>query len=165
MFLCCSSMYFDEDGDLAHEFYEETIVTKNGRKKVKLKRIQKNLTPQVRNFLNPTTWLYLYTVVLCFMSLNNDNLFHVLTGNYQAGSPLHPCRFPSCALWSLMMFEKHLRASIMLTPSRGFPYSWKPKPPFKITWSLDMMMMPLCGQAVAMCAEPLHVIRFWPLCS
>ena len=41
-------MYFDEDGDLAHEFYEETIVTKNGRKKAKLKRIQKNLTPQVR---------------------------------------------------------------------------------------------------------------------
>ena len=40
-------MFFDEDGDLAHEFYEETIVTKNGRKKAKLKRIQKNLTPQV----------------------------------------------------------------------------------------------------------------------
>lgn len=44
----CSSMYFDEDGDLAHEFYEETIVTKNGQRKVKLKRIYKNLTPQVR---------------------------------------------------------------------------------------------------------------------
>lgn len=41
-----SSMFFDEDGDLAHEFYEETIVTKNGRKKAKLKRIHKNLTPQ-----------------------------------------------------------------------------------------------------------------------
>lgn len=41
-------MYFDEDGDLAHEFYEETIVTKNGQRKVKLKRIYKNLTPQVR---------------------------------------------------------------------------------------------------------------------
>ncbi|XP_068450474.1 tumor suppressor 2, mitochondrial calcium regulator b [Clinocottus analis] len=41
-----SSMYFDEDDDLAHEFYEETIVTKNGRKKAKLKRIHKNLTPQ-----------------------------------------------------------------------------------------------------------------------
>lgn len=43
-----SSLYFDEDGDLAHEFYEETVVTKNGRKKAKLKRIQKNLIPQVR---------------------------------------------------------------------------------------------------------------------
>lgn len=41
-------MYFDEDGDLAHEFYEETIVTKNGQRKAKLKRIYKNLTPQVR---------------------------------------------------------------------------------------------------------------------
>ncbi|KAM4650350.1 tumor suppressor candidate 2 isoform 2-T2 [Discoglossus pictus] len=40
------SMYFDEDGDLAHEFYEETIVTKNGRKRAKLKRIYKNLRPQ-----------------------------------------------------------------------------------------------------------------------
>lgn len=44
----CSSLYYDEDGDLAHEFYEETVVTKNGRKKSKLKRIQKNLIPQVR---------------------------------------------------------------------------------------------------------------------
>lgn len=42
-----SSLYYDEDGDLAHEFYEETVVTKNGRKKAKLKRIQKNLIPQV----------------------------------------------------------------------------------------------------------------------
>lgn len=41
-------MYFDEDGDLAHEFYEETVVTKNGQRKAKLKRIYKNLTPQVR---------------------------------------------------------------------------------------------------------------------
>lgn len=43
-----SSLYYDEDGDLAHEFYEETVVTKNGRKRSKLKRIQKNLVPQVR---------------------------------------------------------------------------------------------------------------------
>lgn len=42
-----SSLFYDEDGDLAHEFYEETVVTKNGRKKSKLKRIQKNLIPQV----------------------------------------------------------------------------------------------------------------------
>lgn len=41
-----SSLFFDEDGDLAHEFYEETVVTKNGRKKAKLKRIHKNLIPQ-----------------------------------------------------------------------------------------------------------------------
>ncbi|XP_074054127.1 tumor suppressor candidate 2 [Macrotis lagotis] len=40
------SMYYDEDGDLAHEFYEETIVTKNGRKRAKLRRVQKNLIPQ-----------------------------------------------------------------------------------------------------------------------
>ncbi|MCI4389930.1 hypothetical protein PGIGA_G00116710 [Pangasianodon gigas] len=44
-----SSMYFDEDGDLAHEFYEETVVMKNGRKRAKLKRIQKNLIPQNHN--------------------------------------------------------------------------------------------------------------------
>ncbi|KAI6077134.1 tumor suppressor candidate 2 [Aix galericulata] len=46
-FLPRSSMYYDEDGDLAHEFYEETIVTKNGRKRAKLKRIHKNLIPQL----------------------------------------------------------------------------------------------------------------------
>nr|KAF6335960.1 tumor suppressor 2, mitochondrial calcium regulator [Pipistrellus kuhlii] len=32
------SMFYDEDGDLAHEFYEETIVTKNGQKRAKLRR-------------------------------------------------------------------------------------------------------------------------------
>uniref|UniRef100_A0A3P8X454 Tumor suppressor 2, mitochondrial calcium regulator a n=1 Tax=Cynoglossus semilaevis TaxID=244447 RepID=A0A3P8X454_CYNSE len=42
-----SSLFYDEDGDLAHEFYEETVVTKNGRKKFKLRRIQKNLIPQL----------------------------------------------------------------------------------------------------------------------
>lgn len=31
---------------------------------------------------------------VCFLSVH--------AGNYKAGSPLHPCRFPSCALWSLM---------------------------------------------------------------
>ncbi|XP_041447181.1 uncharacterized protein LOC398921 isoform X1 [Xenopus laevis] len=45
-YLAAISMYFDEDGDLAHEFYEETVVMKNGRKRAKLKRIQKNLRPQ-----------------------------------------------------------------------------------------------------------------------
>uniref|UniRef100_A0A8D2IJD4 Tumor suppressor 2, mitochondrial calcium regulator n=1 Tax=Urocitellus parryii TaxID=9999 RepID=A0A8D2IJD4_UROPR len=33
------SMFYDEDGDLAHEFYEETIVTKNGQKRAKLRRV------------------------------------------------------------------------------------------------------------------------------
>lgn len=41
-------MFYDEDGDLAHEFYEETIVTKNGQKRAKLRRVHKNLIPQVR---------------------------------------------------------------------------------------------------------------------
>nr|XP_036850190.1 tumor suppressor candidate 2 isoform X1 [Manis javanica] len=41
------SMFYDEDGDLAHEFYEETIVTKNGQKRAKLRRVHKNLIPQV----------------------------------------------------------------------------------------------------------------------
>ena len=36
-------MYFDEDGDLAHEFYEE--IKKGGKRK--MKRVDKNLTPQV----------------------------------------------------------------------------------------------------------------------
>ncbi|XP_037707215.1 tumor suppressor candidate 2 [Choloepus didactylus] len=40
------SMFYDEDGDLAHEFYEETIVTKNGQKRAKLRRVHKNLVPQ-----------------------------------------------------------------------------------------------------------------------
>jgi hypothetical protein len=39
-------MFYDEDGDLAHEFYEETIITKNGQKHAKLRRMHKNLIPQ-----------------------------------------------------------------------------------------------------------------------
>ena len=43
-------MFYDEDGDLAHEFYEETIVTKNGQKRAKLRRVHENLIPQVRGW-------------------------------------------------------------------------------------------------------------------
>lgn len=86
-------MYFDEDGDLAHEFYEEAVVTKNGQRKAKLKRIYKNLTPQVRMH-NPSTLPHLSK---CFCSLHL-NLFPVPLGNHKAGSPLYPCRFSSCAL-------------------------------------------------------------------
>ncbi|XP_013404773.1 tumor suppressor candidate 2 [Lingula anatina] len=39
------SQFFDEDGDLAHEFYEEVRVEKNDKKMVMQKRV-KNLTPQ-----------------------------------------------------------------------------------------------------------------------
>jgi len=39
------SMYFDEDGDLAHEFYEEVPPKKKGGKR-KMKRVVKNLVPQ-----------------------------------------------------------------------------------------------------------------------
>ncbi|KAF4018228.1 hypothetical protein G4228_010150 [Cervus hanglu yarkandensis] len=47
------SMFYDEDGDLAHEFYEETIVTKNGQKRAKLRRVHKNLIPQGTVKLDP----------------------------------------------------------------------------------------------------------------
>ncbi|KAM7125588.1 tumor suppressor candidate 2-like [Molossus nigricans] len=40
------SRFHDEDGDLTHEFYEETIVTKNRQKRAKLGRVHKNLIPQ-----------------------------------------------------------------------------------------------------------------------
>nr|XP_058135478.1 tumor suppressor candidate 2-like [Dasypus novemcinctus] len=40
------SMFYDEDGALAHKFFEETIVTKNGQKRAKLKRVHKNLIAQ-----------------------------------------------------------------------------------------------------------------------
>ncbi|KAK0138927.1 Tumor suppressor candidate 2 [Merluccius polli] len=60
-----SSLYLDEDGDLAHEFYEETIVTKNGRKRAKLKRIQKNLIPQGMINLDHPCMHVDFPVVLC----------------------------------------------------------------------------------------------------
>ena len=39
------SQYFDEDGDLAHEFYEEVAPKKKGGKR-KMKRVVRNLVPQ-----------------------------------------------------------------------------------------------------------------------
>ena len=43
--VCFSSMYFDEDGHLAHEFYKETQEKNSG--KVTLKKIRKGLRKQV----------------------------------------------------------------------------------------------------------------------
>lgn len=40
-----SSMYFDEDGDLAHEFYEEVKPNKKG-KKYSMKKVTRRLLPQ-----------------------------------------------------------------------------------------------------------------------
>eukprot|EP00092_Neocalanus_flemingeri_P003590 GFUD01003851.1.p1 GENE.GFUD01003851.1~~GFUD01003851.1.p1 ORF type:complete len:108 (+),score=20.08 GFUD01003851.1:133-456(+) len=39
------SMYFDEDGDLAHEFYEEVLPKRKGGKR-KMKKVARNLKPQ-----------------------------------------------------------------------------------------------------------------------
>jgi len=39
------SMYFDEDGDLAHEFYEEVLPRKKGGKR-RMRKVEKNLRPQ-----------------------------------------------------------------------------------------------------------------------
>ena len=49
---CClpvySSMFFDADHDLAHEFYEEVSVQlPDGRIKLTMRRIKRNLQPQV----------------------------------------------------------------------------------------------------------------------
>lgn len=41
-----------------------------------------------------------------------------------------------------MMSEERLRLATVSTPSCGFPYSWKPESPFKITWSLDIFDAP-----------------------
>ncbi|CAL8276929.1 unnamed protein product [Boreogadus saida] len=60
-----SSLYLDEDGDLAHEFYEETIVTKNGRKRAKMKRLQKNLIPQGMIKLEHPSIHVDFPIVLC----------------------------------------------------------------------------------------------------
>lgn len=56
-------MFYDEDGDLAHEFYEETIVTKNGQKRAKLRRVHKNLIPQVRGWAVVVTYFGMSTEI------------------------------------------------------------------------------------------------------
>lgn len=40
-------MYFDEDGDLAHEFYEEVVVDRAGKHVIMRKKKQDSLKPQV----------------------------------------------------------------------------------------------------------------------
>lgn len=44
--ICFRSMFFDEDGDLAHEFYIEELPSKKGSK-AKMRRVVSNLKPQV----------------------------------------------------------------------------------------------------------------------
>ncbi|KAB0399675.1 hypothetical protein E2I00_002172 [Balaenoptera physalus] len=56
------SMFYDKVGDLAHEFYEEIIVTKNGQKRAKLRWVHKNLIPKGMVKLDPppaSTWFSL----------------------------------------------------------------------------------------------------------
>lgn len=40
-------MYFDEDGDLAHEFYEEIFLDRQGKKRV-MRKQERNLIAQVK---------------------------------------------------------------------------------------------------------------------
>ncbi|XP_051019194.1 tumor suppressor candidate 2-like [Acomys russatus] len=49
------SMFYGKDRDLAHKFYEETIVTKNRQKRAKPRQIYKNQTPQGIVRLDPPT--------------------------------------------------------------------------------------------------------------
>ncbi|KAJ8400150.1 hypothetical protein AAFF_G00398440 [Aldrovandia affinis] len=60
-----SSLYYDEDGDLAHEFYEETVEVKNGRTRAKLKRVERNLMPQGMVKLDHPCIHVDFPVVLC----------------------------------------------------------------------------------------------------
>lgn len=53
-----SSMYFDEDGDLAHEFYEEVKVPGSSQTTA-MRRKLVNLRPQVCCLLNKIIfWIY-----------------------------------------------------------------------------------------------------------
>ena len=127
-FMYSSSLYLDEDGDLAHEFYEETIVTKNGRKRAKLKRIQKNLIPQVcsqgEKKLLFLTGPDVDLAKMYHVKPSNASLFR--TGNDQAGTSFYPCRFSNRPLWSLMMPEpfptRQLRPAV---PLCGGALHWK----------------------------------------
>ena len=53
-------MYFDEDGELAHEFYEEVLPKKKGGKR-KMRRVDsKSLTPQVNFIILPLNQGFFY---------------------------------------------------------------------------------------------------------
>jgi hypothetical protein len=61
-------MYFDEDGDLAHAFYEEVSGAK-AQGKAFMRRITKNLRPQVcRNscYINPLLVNFLISLYIPF---------------------------------------------------------------------------------------------------
>lgn len=79
-------MYFDEDGDVAHEFYEEVPPLRRGVKAT-MRRILTNLTPQVSNIVFICKkWIYLsfssFTnmlfVVLRIVAFINQNFRYVL---------------------------------------------------------------------------------------
>lgn len=107
-----SSLYYDEDGDLAHEFYEETIVTKNGRKRAKLKKIQKNLIPQGMVKLDHPRIHVDFPVVLC--EVWRRGVWKTTADALTTPPPPPP---PPCSpSWT----------SILTTAPRGVRASWGP---------------------------------------
>lgn len=129
----CSSMFFDEDGDLAHEFYEETIVTKNGKKKAKLRKIQKNLTPQVSSLYH----LLFYTLHCQQGAWIKANIFIFLSmqGIIKLDHPCIHVDFP------VVLCEVWLGLSTMSTPSSNSKHSWNPILT-KIKWSIAILIIP-----------------------
>ncbi|XP_078731179.1 tumor suppressor candidate 2-like [Lampetra fluviatilis] len=59
------SLFVDEDGDLANEFYEEIVIYINGRQTASLRRILDNLRPQGRVKLKYPRIHADFPVVLC----------------------------------------------------------------------------------------------------
>lgn len=160
--LCCSSLFFDEDGDLAHEFYEETIVTKNGHKKAKLKRVLRNLTPQVRKRWHQTR--YSVTTVLLLIKILKKS-FWCVAGNYKAGPSVHPCRFPSCHLWSLTTCPGSSHTSRRVNSVPWLSFSWKPELPFEISTTIfkcdvlmwTCLMLSLCMWCLGLWTDTVQV--------
>lgn len=157
IYLCCSSMFFDEDGDLAHEFYEETIVTKNGRKKAKLKRIQKNLTPQVgKPVLKRNSSLQ-------FASFISQIHWSLLCVSFQGIIKLdHPCihvDFP------VILWESWLTEATVSPLSCSFPHLQIEAGINIKKCDLLISLILLCGTGEALSTKSLHVICVWLVCS
>ena len=71
MFAPYSSMYFDEDGHLAHEFYrEEKVTLSTGVVRSRMKKIFDHLIPQVRKYAIALYPLIGSTCTCMFLSLS-----------------------------------------------------------------------------------------------
>lgn len=91
--------------------------------------------------------------------------FWCVAGNYKAGPSVHPCRFPSCHLWSLTTCPGSSHTSRRVNSVPWLSFSWKPELPFEISTTIfkcdvlmwTCLMLSLCMWCLGLWTDTVQV--------